>query len=134
MRSLIRQWFLLALAVVLAVGFFACGPLAGIADATRARNGIVALVLFMMALPLETGAMWRALRRPGPALLGVVLNFGVLPIIAWALAPLLGGDLGIGLVVTVRTCIDREQPEIASITSICPREPSRSRSRGLVWC
>jgi sodium/bile acid cotransporter 7 len=50
-------------------------------------------------LPLETSAMWRALRKPGPALLAVCLNFGLLPLLAWAASPLLSGDLGIGLVV-----------------------------------
>jgi sodium/bile acid cotransporter 7 len=99
MSALVRQWFLLALAVVLAIGFLASSRLAGVADAASLRDGIVALVLFLMALPLETGTMWQAVWRPWPTSLAVLLNVGLLPLIAWAVSPVLGGELGIGLVV-----------------------------------
>lgn len=99
MKFLTRQWFLLALAAVLIVGLSASSRLELVAGATTLRNGIVSLVLFLTALPLETRAMGRALRKPGPALLAVTLNFGLLPLLAWAASPLLQGDLGIGLVV-----------------------------------
>jgi sodium/bile acid cotransporter 7 len=38
-------------------------------------------------------------RRPWAASLAFVLNFGLLPLIAWGFAPLLQGDLAIGLLV-----------------------------------
>ncbi len=93
-----RQWFLLGLGLVLGAGFFCHGPLEVVAAAIPRRE-IVALVLFLMALPLEIGTMWRVMRRPGPALLAVAINFGLLPPVAWAVSMVLPPDLAIGLVI-----------------------------------
>ena len=93
-----RRWFLLALGAVLVVGLFFPGPLEGVKDALP-RKTIVATVLFLMALPLEISAMWQALRRPGPALLAVAINFGLLPPMAWGAAFLLPPDLAVGLII-----------------------------------
>ena len=93
-----RRWFLLALGAILAVGLFSPGPLEGLADGLS-RNAIVATVLLLMALPLEISAMWQAMRRPGPALLAVAINFGLLPPMAWGAALLLPPDLAVGLII-----------------------------------
>lgn len=99
MKALIRQWFLFGLVLVLAVGFSAPDRFAELAGAVRIRNSIVAVVLFVTAFPLEISAMWQALRRPWAAMIAILLNFGLLPLIAWAVAPLLQGDLAVGLLV-----------------------------------
>ena len=99
MQLLSRHWFLCGLAAVLVVGLLAAGRLSWLADAARLRNTIVATVLFLTALPLETEAMWRAVRRPWPALLAVALNYGLLPLLAWAASPLLYHELGTGLII-----------------------------------
>ena len=100
MRALLaRQWFLLALAGVLSLGFFCPSPFHAFSDSVAIRNSIVASVLFVMALPLQTTLVWQTLRRPGPALLGSAINMGLLPLLAWPLAGVLGGDLRIGILV-----------------------------------
>lgn len=82
MRWLKQQWFLIALAGVLAVGF-------GLTDALQEmpevfpKRLLVALVLFLMSWTLDASAMFRALRYPGPAILGILCNIGLLPLVAW---------------------------------------------------
>ena len=102
-RLLLTYWFLLALASVLAVGI-AFGPqLKWLADFKWLRDGIVASVLFLMALPLEASMMWRAVRRPWGPLLAVAMNFGLLPLFAWSISGLLSADLSAGLLVAACT-------------------------------
>lgn len=98
-RFLVRRWFLLSLAAVLAAGFLAPGRFEGAANAVP-REWVVAGVLFLMALPLEITAMWRALRHPWPTLLAVAISYLVLPPLAWVASHLLKGDLATGLIVT----------------------------------
>ncbi len=98
-RFLIRRWFLLSLAAVLAAGFLAPRRFEA-AAADVPREWVVASVLFLMALPLEIGAMWRAMRRPGPTLLAVAISYGVLPPAAFLASRFLSPDLATGLIVT----------------------------------
>jgi solute carrier family 10 (sodium/bile acid cotransporter), member 7 len=98
-QRLKRQWFLLSLATVLAVGFLLPGPLLPLADSAWLRNGIVAAVLFLMALPLETRVVARTIRRPWAALLGSAMNMGLLPLLAWGASRLLAGELATGVIV-----------------------------------
>ena len=102
-RFLLTYWFLLALASVLAVGIGFGPQLKWLADYKWLRDGIVASVLFLMALPLEAGAMWRTVRRPWGPLLAVAVNFGLLPLFAWSLSGLLSADLSAGLLVAACT-------------------------------
>jgi sodium/bile acid cotransporter 7 len=60
---------------------------------------VVAVVTFVMALPLETTALWRAARRPGPAWLAVALNSGLAPPLGWLTSRLLTAELAIGVIV-----------------------------------
>jgi len=99
-HHLTRHWFLIGLALVLGAGFTLSPRLAWLADATVLRNGIVAAVMFLMALPLQFGEIWRVLRRPWAALLAVSVSFGLLPLIAWGASLGLRGDLAIGLLIT----------------------------------
>jgi sodium/bile acid cotransporter 7 len=98
-NRLLQNWFLIGLALVLTVGFLLSKRLEWLADAKLLRNLIVASVLFVMALPLEFGHLWRVLRRPGPALLAVAINFGLLPLLAWGVSLGLSGDMAIGLLI-----------------------------------
>jgi sodium/bile acid cotransporter 7 len=98
MRFLHRWWFLGGLAILLAAGFSWPAELDAVARRVPQKT-IVAAVLFLMALPLEAGTMWRAIRRPQAVLLAVVINFGLLPLAAWPIARVLPSDLGIGLLV-----------------------------------
>jgi sodium/bile acid cotransporter 7 len=100
LKLLHRQWFLLALVLVIAVGTLGARELEPFAQARRLHNAIVASVLFLMAWPLETGVLWETLRRPWPALLATLINAAGLPLMAWGYARLLSGDLATGLLVT----------------------------------
>ena len=99
-RFVKHQWFLLLLVLALALGFWLPTPFLAIAHSTLIRNLIVASMLFVMALPLETSAVFQTIRRPGPAFLSSLINMGLLPLIAWAMSFGLTGDLAIGFVVT----------------------------------
>jgi sodium/bile acid cotransporter 7 len=93
-----ERWFLLALVAVLVAGMAwpeATAPLA----AWIPRHAIVALVMLLMALPMEGRAMWDAARRPGAAWLGVLMNAGVAPPVAWLASHLLPHDLAVGVIV-----------------------------------
>jgi sodium/bile acid cotransporter 7 len=110
---LARRWFLLALAVMMAAGFCGAGspqmaPLVRLAESVGVRYGVVAVVLFLMALPLEARAMWRTLGSPGPPLLGVAMNSIALPLVAWSLVAtvghlLLSRDMALGLLTAAAT-------------------------------
>lgn len=104
MKAFFRErWFLLALLLVLVVGIECASFWQPIADWKWLRDGVVALVMFCMSLPLEVRTMLRSLRRPGPPLLAFTITFGVLPLVAWAVSLLLRGDLGPGLQVAAAT-------------------------------
>ncbi|MBB73873.1 MAG: hypothetical protein CMJ75_05090 [Planctomycetaceae bacterium] len=106
---LLKRWFLIALAAVLVVGFSGAELFASLADAPLLRRGIVAVVLFVMALPLGLNAVWRAIRYPGPSLLAAGINFGLLPVVAWGLylavmVPIgLNDQLAVGILIAAAT-------------------------------
>ena len=105
---LIHRWFLLSLAAVMAVGLFGSDVLLPVANCVPLRYGIVAVVLFLMALPLEARVMWRTIRRPAAPLLGVAMNSMAMPLLVWLFvtvlgAALLGGELSLGLLVVAAT-------------------------------
>ncbi len=102
-RFLLDRWFLLALATVILIGLSLSRHLSPLADARILRGGIVVSVLFLMALPLELGAMWRVVRYPRAAGLAIAINSGLAPLVAWGIAPLLSGDLALGLMVAAAT-------------------------------
>ena len=100
----VRRWFLVALLLVLGVGFCCSARLAPALKGLPSdwRSWWVAGVMFFMALPLDASAMWRAMRRPGATLLAVAMNFLAVPAVAWAISPLLlalSRDLGFGLLI-----------------------------------
>jgi sodium/bile acid cotransporter 7 len=97
-RRLQQRWFLLALVAVLAGGM-GWPELLGPVAAAIPRSAIVAVVMFLMALPLQTAVVWRTIRRPGPAWLAAVVNSGLAPPLGWLAAWWLPGELATGLVV-----------------------------------
>ena len=62
-------------------------------------NVLVAVVTFIMALPLETRTLLGAVRHPGPAWLGAAINGGVAPPLGWLASKLLPPELAIGVVL-----------------------------------
>jgi sodium/bile acid cotransporter 7 len=98
-----QRWFLILLAVTLAIGFGGSSHLGPIADWKWLRDADVAAVLFLMALPLEASAIYRVIRRPLAPLLAVFVTFGLLPLIAWCVSFLLTGGQGPGLLIAAAT-------------------------------
>ncbi len=95
---LYRRWFLLALVAALVAGMgwpAAMGPIAR----WLPGDAIVAVVTFIMALPLETSVLWKAVRRPGPAWLAAGLNSGLAPPLGWLVSRTLPADLATGVIL-----------------------------------
>lgn len=95
---LLRQWFLVALAGVLIVGFTAEDMLGGFATHFPVKAQVAA-VLFLMSWTLNANAIWRAVRYPGAALLGIAVNFLAVPLFAWIAKQSLDPTFGDGLIL-----------------------------------
>lgn len=93
-----HRWFLIALVALLMAGM---GWPATMKPVVGWMNGdwVVAIVTFIMALPLETSALWGAVRRPGAAWLGAFMNSGVCPPLGWLASLLLPPELAVGVIV-----------------------------------
>ena len=94
-----RQWFLVALAIVLLVGFSFSAALSPITQARILRNFVVAFVLFVMSISFRTDVIWSTIKRPWAALLASVINMGILPLVAWATSFALQGEMATGLLI-----------------------------------
>jgi len=99
MGFLKRQWFLVALACVLLFGFAFPERLERFAEFKLMRSMVVAAVLFVTALSLETRQIGQSLRRPVAPLLASAINMGVLPLLAIFVSRFLDGDWATGLIV-----------------------------------
>ena len=96
-----RQWFLLSLFSLICLGFSCPHWFEWLAGAKTLRSCVVAAVLFVMALPLDTASVRQSIRRPWPALWASLVNIGVLPLVAWLAVQLLSDrDMQQGLLVT----------------------------------
>jgi solute carrier family 10 (sodium/bile acid cotransporter), member 7 len=93
-----RRLFLLGLIVVLVAGIGWPAQMAPLARFLPS-NVIVAAVTLIMALPLETSALWNAVRRPGPAWLATAINSGVAPPLGWLASRALPPELAAGVIV-----------------------------------
>lgn len=82
---LIRRWFLILLALLLAAGMVWSEPLRPLAASSRLRQTLMLTVMFLMAFPLQARTMWNAVQRPRAPLLGVLVNGVVVPLLAWGL-------------------------------------------------
>lgn len=85
-----KHWFLttlgLFIACGMALGIFGYEPVVRPAVAFINPRWTTACVLFLMSFSLESNRLWAAFRAPRPVLLGAGINFGLVPLLAWALA------------------------------------------------
>ena len=95
-----RQWFLLTLTSIFVLGLTFPSHFQSFAESKWLRNLIVASVLFVMALPLETRSIANSIRRPWPAILATAVNALLLPLITWGMVQVLSGDMKTGMLVT----------------------------------
>jgi len=96
-RLFIQRWFLLSLFGVAILGFVAAEPLAPLPDNALLRNGVVVAVLFLMSFPMKFGDLRDTARRPAASMLASGLNYGMLPLVAWAASLLSTGDFALGM-------------------------------------
>jgi sodium/bile acid cotransporter 7 len=88
-NSLAQHWFLAALLAVLTAGIGCTESLAFLTRLAWLRPGIIASVMFLMALPLEVNAFGRAVRHPRAPMLGIVINAVLVPMLAWCVVAVL---------------------------------------------
>lgn len=102
-KFIANRWFLILLVVVLASGMAGGERLKWLADDKVLRDWVVAVSLFLMALPLEPRVIWRTLRQPLAPGLAILVSTVCLPLAAWSIAWILGPQLGTGLLVASTT-------------------------------
>jgi solute carrier family 10 (sodium/bile acid cotransporter), member 7 len=93
-----QRWFLIALISVLVAGMAWPAVMRPFTD-LLSSDAILASITFIMALPLETGVLWKAVRRPGPAWLGSFLNIGLAPPLGWLASRVLPTELAVGVIL-----------------------------------
>jgi len=98
-----KYWFLLGLAVAMVVGYMFAASLETISSQKWLQNVIVMTVMFLMALPLPLATIVETVRRPWPALLATSLNFGLFPVVALAVSPLVDPTMRAGFLVVAAT-------------------------------
>jgi solute carrier family 10 (sodium/bile acid cotransporter), member 7 len=98
-----QQWFLLGLTGFFLVGLWWHAVLQPLAEQERLRDFVVAICMFLMALPLEAHTIWNTLKRPTAIILAIFVTFGLLPLVAWAISPWLTADYAGGLLVAAVT-------------------------------
>lgn len=104
LASLRDRWFLIALVALLIAGMGWPNQV-GLAIDHLNGDWVVAIITFVMALPLPTSAIWSALRRPGAAWLGAAINSAICPPLGWLVSRVLPSELAIGVIVaTVVPC------------------------------
>ena len=99
LRFIGRHWFLVALVSALAVGTTAAPSLAWFTELTVVHQWIVATVMFLTTLPVNLDTIKSTMTRPGPALLAVVIAYGLIPFMMWPVASRFSPEFGLGLMV-----------------------------------
>lgn len=94
-----NQWFLFSLSGVLLVGFFLSKQVEPIAEMQAFRNGLLFVVLFLMALPVKTADLGRAIKSPWAALYASAINFIMIPLLAWTGSMWFDTFLGEGMII-----------------------------------
>lgn len=99
-----RQWFLTTLALLIVsgmtLGVTGHGPQAMLWARFVQPEITTGCVLFLMAFSLDSAKLHAAIRAPGPVVLAFLMNYGVIPALAWGLMPLQrSADFRFGLMI-----------------------------------
>ena len=78
-------------------------PLAGLAESSWIKWGIVSVTMFIMAWPLKFGQLKTTISRPQAALLASILNVGLIPLLVWPFAGFARVEIGCGMIVAAAT-------------------------------
>ncbi len=98
--SLTKHWFLTALAICFAIGYFGAGSLKPLMEMTLLRSGVVFVVMWAMGVTLHADTIRRSLTQPLPSLLAIAINVAVVPLLCLPTMWLLPDKLFGGLFVT----------------------------------
>jgi sodium/bile acid cotransporter 7 len=96
---LANHWFVIALVMVLLIGFAGADLLAPLNRYAWPRTIMVCFVMGLMALPIPFELIRKSLAKPWPAFLASMINMLVVPLLAWIAALALPLYLGGGLIV-----------------------------------
>ena len=104
LAALQKHWFLTSLAAIITVGMWlgANGYSGEVRPVVSLLNPqyLTMVVTFLMAFSLDSHRLGQSFRSPGPVLLGCVLNYGLLPLLAWGLSRFqLHTDFRVGLMI-----------------------------------
>lgn len=101
--SLAKHWFLIALGVCFAIGYFAHEPLKPLLGYTYLRSGIVFAVMWGMGVTLKADAIRQSLARPLPTVIAIAINIVAVPVLSlpamWLLPDHLFGGLFIATII-----------------------------------
>lgn len=108
MRAFLRQrWFLIALVGLLAGGHWLGAAAPGVVTrwvdgvlTPNAKSVVIALVLFLMSVTMDSRRLWVAAASPAPVVWAIVVSGGLMPLASSLLAPLQWHpDLAVGLLI-----------------------------------
>lgn len=86
-----RHWFLVALLVLIPGGIalgLAFGENATSLGQAVEPRWVTAAALFLMSFTLDSSQLRRSVASPGPVILATLINFGFIPLLALAIAPM----------------------------------------------
>ncbi|MCH7571822.1 MAG: bile acid:sodium symporter [Planctomycetes bacterium] len=104
LKFLQKRWFLVSLLVLISAGLVTGTTLSE--DHVKEFSSLIkpgwitAVVLFLMSFSLDSRQLKASFRSPGPVLWASLVNFGMIPMMAWLLMPLqLTADFAFGLMI-----------------------------------
>jgi len=99
MKFFAKHWFLIALAIVVTVGFLAASALAPLAQNAWIKWLIVSVTMFLMAWPLELAQFRSRIVNPTAPLTATAINTLLAPLLLWPLAMLMPDDIAASMVL-----------------------------------
>ncbi|GIX03032.1 MAG: hypothetical protein KatS3mg113_0038 [Planctomycetaceae bacterium] len=66
---------------------------------TVRASATTAMALSVISVMLPAQRLWQAVCYPGPVLLGLLINLGLLPLLAWSAQPALAPELATGMIL-----------------------------------
>lgn len=105
MQAFLKQhWFLTTLGLLIisgiSIGLAGYGPQVQPIVSRINPRWTTAGVLFLMAFSLDSDHLWAAFRAPRPVIIGSLINYGLIPALAWLISPLQHpADFRLGLMI-----------------------------------
>lgn len=103
MKLIRKQWFLISLLVLMAIGFWFARPFESLSNVEWLKWSIVTVTMFLMSWPLAFSSLKHAFTHPLAPLLACTLNLVLIPLMIWPLAALAGVELGPGMIIAAAT-------------------------------